>query len=184
MPGTVLIVDADLAFTEPTQQALEAAGLTVHVRDDAPIDLIRKLRPHVMMVNVELPRGASGFAICGRIRRDRELKSTPILLTAGEATVEALKKHAASPDRADDYAKKPVAIDDVVARLGRMLANVVVNEPAKAPEPAAPALIDDRELDDAFEDGARADGRPALLSAPSIPAASAAPPGPPPVPSR
>jgi hypothetical protein len=61
MPGTVLIVDADLAFTEPTQQALEAQGLTVHVRDDAPIDLIRKLRPHVMMVNVELPRGASGL---------------------------------------------------------------------------------------------------------------------------
>src|SRR5438046_9186764 len=123
MTQTVLIVDADLGFTEPAQVALEAQGVTVHVRDDASLDLIRKLRPTVMMLNVELPKGAStGFSICSRIRRDRELRATPILLTSSEASTEALKKHAASADHADDYARKPLSVDDMLARIGRLLA--------------------------------------------------------------
>lgn len=130
MVGTVLIVDADQGFTQPAQTALEAQGVTVHVREDAPIDFVRKLRPTVMMLNVELP-SSTGFSICSRIRRDRELKQTPILLTSSEASAEALKKHAASSDRADDYARKPVALDDLVARISRLLAN----SPVTAAEP-------------------------------------------------
>jgi CheY-like chemotaxis protein len=151
MSGTVLIVDADQGFTESAQLALEAQGVTVHVRDDASLDIIRKIRPTVMMLNVELPKGAStGFSICSRVRRDRELKATPILLTSSEASVEALKKHAQSNDRADDYARKPLAVEDVVARIGRLLASAPPPDPsaqnggleedaAKSPHAASPA---------------------------------------------
>src|SRR5689334_4789065 len=103
MPQSVLIVDADLGFTDSATSALEASGVTVHVHDDAPLDLIRKLRPTVLMLNIELPKGATtGLSICSRIRRDRELKALPILLTTTEASADMLKKHAASNDRADD----------------------------------------------------------------------------------
>src|SRR5258708_29599333 len=129
MGGSVLIVDADQGFTDSAQSALEADGGTVHVRDDAAIDVVRKLRPTVLMVNVELPKGAStGFSICSRIRRDRELKMLPILLTSSEASVEALKKHAQSSDRADDYARKPLTVGDGVTRNDRLLTNAPGSE--------------------------------------------------------
>src|SRR5687768_9983078 len=108
MAQSVLIVDADPGFTDSAQTALEAQGVSVHVLDDAPLDVIRKLRPSVLMLNVELPKGATtGLSICSRIRRDRELRGTPILLTSTAASADMLKKHAASTDRADDYARKP-----------------------------------------------------------------------------
>src|SRR5215470_12703392 len=138
MSGVVLIVDADQGFTESAQGALEAEGVTVHVRDDASIDVVRRLKPTVMVVSVELPKGAStGFSICSRIRRDRELRTLPILLTSSEASVEALKKHAQSNDHADDYARKPIAIPDVVARIGRLLSNAPDLFLEKTPLPGA-----------------------------------------------
>lgn len=121
MSGSVLIIDGDQAFAETAQNALEAAGLEVWVRQDGTFDTVRELRPNVLMLNVELPRG-SGFAICSRIRRDKELKTTPILLTSAETTTEAFKRHAQSADSANDYAQKPITIDDVVDRVGKLIA--------------------------------------------------------------
>src|SRR5262245_21342097 len=109
MSASVLIIDADPTFAAHAQSALEAQGLTVHVRDDAPIDVLRKLKPTVLLVNVELAKsGASGFSICSRVRRDKDLKETPILLTSSESNMEAFKRHSATPDHADDYAIKPI----------------------------------------------------------------------------
>ena len=95
---TVLIVDADSLFAAQAQAALENAGLAVVVRDDAPLDTLRKLRPAVLVVNAELPK-SSGYSICNRLRRDKELAAIPILLTSAEASrieplVEALQMKA------------------------------------------------------------------------------------------
>ena len=86
---TVLIVDADSLFAAQAQATLEGAGLTVVVRDDAPLDTLRKLRPRVLVVNAELPK-SSGYSICNRLRRDKELQGTPILLTSAEASVDTI----------------------------------------------------------------------------------------------
>ncbi len=134
MGGSVLIIDGDQEFAESAQNALEAAGITVHVRPDASLDVIRSLRPHVLLVNVELPRG-SGFSICSRIRRDKTLRDTPILLTSSDTPVAALKRHAESPDRANDYAKKPIEIASVVARIGKLLE---IAPERDEPEPETP----------------------------------------------
>jgi len=113
---TGLSVDADSLFAAQAQAALEAAGFAVVVRDDAPIDTLRRLRPQVVVVNVELPRG-SGYSICNRVRRDKELFETPILLTSLEASDEGFRRHATTPDRADDYAAKPLDGPSLVARV-------------------------------------------------------------------
>lgn len=137
MSGIVLIVDADVDFVEAAKDALEANAVTVHVRDDAPLEVIRKLHPTVLMVSVELPRGASsGFSICSRVRRDRDLRSTPILLISSEASPDAVKMHAGSADCADDYARKPISADDIVQRIARLIdaASLNSNTPMDAAE--------------------------------------------------
>jgi len=58
MGGSVLIIDGDTVFAESVQAALEAAGIGVHLRFDGAFEAVRELRPHVVMVNVELPKGS------------------------------------------------------------------------------------------------------------------------------
>lgn len=133
MGGSVLIIDGDEHFAESAQNALEAVGITALVRPDASLDVVRSLRPHVLLMNVELPRG-SGFSICSRIRRDKALRDTPILLTSSDTPIAALRRHAETPDRANDYATKPLEIPELVTRLQRLLALA-----PDRPEPEAPA---------------------------------------------
>ena len=92
MGGSVLIIDGDQQFAESAQSALEAAGITAHVRPDASLDVVRALRPHVLMLNVELPRG-SGFSICSRIRRDKALtaKRSQAVVKSAIATDAAIR---------------------------------------------------------------------------------------------
>lgn len=138
MSASVLIVDADPLFAAHAQTALEAYGLTVHVRDDAPIDVLRKLKPTVLLVNVELAKsGASGFSICSRVRRDKDLKETPILLTSSESNMDAFKRHAATPDHADDYALKPLDGADLVGRVSKLLERVGQNGATSSAENGA-----------------------------------------------
>lgn len=122
MSGSVLIIDADPLFAAQAQASFEGAGLVVAVRDDASLDTIRKLRPSVLVVNVELPKG-SGFSVCNRLRRDKELQLIPILLTSSAADGgEAFRRHSTTPERADDYAPKPVDQAELLARVKRLLA--------------------------------------------------------------
>ncbi|MCC7384719.1 MAG: response regulator [Deltaproteobacteria bacterium] len=138
MQASVLIVDADAVFAAQAQTILEGLGLTVHVRDDAPIEVLRRLRPTILLVNVELAKsGASGFSICSRIRRDKDLRDTPILLTSAEQSLEALRRHAETPDHADDYALKPLDGDDLLGRIGRLLERAVIPPDAPADPDAA-----------------------------------------------
>jgi len=138
MAGSVLIIDADALFAGQAQAAFEAAGLAVAVRDDAPIDVIRRLRPAVLMVNVELPK-ASGYSVCNRLRRDKELSLIPILLTSAEASGEAFKRHSTTSDRADDYASKPLDTGELMGRIKKLLAlSAERHVPAGALEGVAP----------------------------------------------
>ncbi len=137
MSNSVLIIDGDPSFAETAQGALEDAGLTVHVLIDATLDDVRTIRPRVLMLSAELPRG-SGFGICSRIRRDKTLKDTAILMTTSEATEQALARHAKSSEPANDYARKDISRTELVDRVGRLLALVpapAATEPIPYPPP-------------------------------------------------
>ena len=133
---SVLIIDGDQQFAESALEALAAQGITAHVVAEASLDTVKSLRPRVLMLSVELPRG-SGFAICSRVRRDPGLKGTPIFLTSSLQTEGALQRHAAGPDRADDYALKPIHPKEVAVRIGRLLE--IAPEPEASDELDAPA---------------------------------------------
>lgn len=120
MAGSVLIIDADPLFAAQAQASFEGAGLAVAVRDDASLDMIRRLRPSVLVVNVELPKG-SGFSVCNRLRRDKELGLIPVLLTSSAPDGEAFRRHSTTAERADDYASKPLEQQDLLARVKRLL---------------------------------------------------------------
>lgn len=120
MRQTVLIIDDDRPFTAPLRGVLEARGHRVVVHEDASLDLVKAIRPSVILVNAELPR-SSGFSVCSRVRHDRDLRATPIMLTSESTSKEALTKHSERPERANLYAAKPLSPVQVVGMLERLM---------------------------------------------------------------
>src|SRR5579864_308142 len=102
MSKKVLIVESDSATSGKVKVALEARHFAVQETADgkSSIELIRRERPEVVVLAVDLPQGQNGYILCGKLKKDDELKSTPIVIIGnpdGFAQHRKLKTHA------DDY---------------------------------------------------------------------------------
>ena len=77
----VLCIDDDHLLLGLVRDTLEANGFEAITATDGPagIEIARKVRPDVILVDVLMPR-MSGFEVCKRLRADPGLKETPIIL--------------------------------------------------------------------------------------------------------
>ena len=122
MQGTILIVDNDQHFTQAVQSALQNHGVRSTICEDTNVDQIKSLRPAVIMLNAELPR-TSGFSLCVRIKKEPELKTTPIVLVSNNATDDAFDQHAQRPERANLYLHKPLTPQYAATSLIELMAS-------------------------------------------------------------
>jgi ParB family chromosome partitioning protein len=159
----VLVVEPDAAF------GLSLAGLfrgdgcataVAHSAADAEREIAAR-PPDLVVVRAELP-DLSGFALCGRLRRERP--GLPLVLLSSDATADALAEHARTPGAAHAYLSMPVD----TAALVRFARGLLAAPPL---EPADDAV---------FKAGAPVEVR---VGAPA-PAPASAVPSPPPVPRR
>lgn len=134
MSKTILIVDSDAHVSSSLAAALEARGFQASETGDgkAAVDLVRTGRPDLVVLAVELSAGQNGYLVCGKLKKDDDLKDVPIIITGnpdGFAQHRKLKAHA------DDYVAKPVDPADLVERVG-----AIIGFPAA---PSGGALVDD-----------------------------------------
>ncbi|MBJ6725137.1 response regulator [Geomesophilobacter sediminis] len=118
----------------------EEYELTVVDNGDAALEKARELRPDVMLVDALMP-GKSGYEVCQEVRRDPQLKETPILLLVGAFEPHDEEKTAASG--ADQTITKPFESQQLIDRVHELL--VLGKErraaaPEPEPEPVAPAV--------------------------------------------
>ena len=117
MAKSILIVEDDNNIADLLRLYLEKEGYqaTIAVDGTQGIDLYRKLRPDLVLLDVMMP-GVDGWGVLRAIRQDSQ---TPvIMLTAkGETTdkVSGLKQGA------DDYITKPFEMKEVLARIEAVL---------------------------------------------------------------
>ena len=117
MAKSILIVEDDHNISELLRLYLEKEGYQATIAADGTqgIDLYRKLRPDLVLLDVMMP-GVDGWGVLRAIRQDSQ---TPvIMLTAkGETTdkVSGLKQGA------DDYITKPFEMKEVLARIEAVL---------------------------------------------------------------
>ena len=117
MNECVLVVDDDREIVRAIAVLLEKEGYQATIAADGTqgIDLYRKLRPDLVLLDVMMP-GVDGWGVLRAIRQDSQ---TPvIMLTAkGETTdkVSGLKQGA------DDYITKPFEMKEVLARIEAVL---------------------------------------------------------------
>ncbi len=114
----LLVADDDPVCAELYATTLAKAGYEVRraQRGDEALQLVRRLRPRLLLLDVLLP-AIDGKDVCKRIRADAEMLGTQVLLASG---LERVKLHAVAQEcGATDYLSKPVAPEDLLALVRR-----------------------------------------------------------------
>jgi CheY-like chemotaxis protein len=120
MSKNILIVESDTTLSATLREALEVRGFAVQETTDGKgsVELIRRDRPDLVVLAVDLSAGQNGYLICGKLKKDDDLKTVPIIIIGnpdGFAQHRKLKAHA------DDYVAKPVEAGDLVEHVGGLI---------------------------------------------------------------
>lgn len=117
-----LVIDDSPETLSLLTDSLEESGVSVLVARDgeAALRLVKRITPDVILLDAVMP-GLDGFETCRRIKRDRALAHVPVIFMTGlsetESVVEGLRAGGV------DYLTKPIAPDELIARIGVHLAN-------------------------------------------------------------
>ena len=120
MPKRILIVESDRGLSGEMRDALASRGLDVEETADGKksVDLIRRSRPDLVVLSVELASGQSGYIICGKLKKDDELSSIPVVIVGNP---DGFVQHSKLKTRAEEYVPKPVDLRVLVERVGGLL---------------------------------------------------------------
>ncbi len=133
MPNKILIVESDSTLSQSLRSELEGRGFTVEETRDgkASQELIRKQRPDLVVLAVELSAGQNGYILCGKLKKDDELKATPVIIIGNP---DGFAQHRKLKTRADDYLANPLSPPDLAEKVGALIG---------FPEAPAGELVDD-----------------------------------------
>jgi DNA-binding NarL/FixJ family response regulator len=113
---TVLVIDDAPDSLHFLTNALENAGITVLVATsgDAALELLSHIVPDLILMDAVMP-GLDGFETTVRIKNTASLAHIPVIfmtgLTESEHVVEAFEVGGV------DYVRKPISVDELLARL-------------------------------------------------------------------
>ena len=153
---TVLVVDDEPIVRDVVTRYLEHDGHRVVTAADGneAKDLIERDPPSLVVLDVMLPGGTDGLALCRWIRSSSELPV--ILLTArGDETDRIVGLELG----ADDYVTKPFSPRELAARVKTVLRRARASTPPREQLEVGPLVID------AAKHEARRDGEPIRLTA-------------------
>lgn len=115
----ILVVDDELDMARLAAKRLRKAGYDVvcHYEGSGMIDLVRKERPDLILLDVWLP-GASGIDLFKELRRDEILNGIPVvffsaIITAREMCLQSLG--------AEGFVTKPFEAEDLLQQIGAAL---------------------------------------------------------------
>ena len=117
----ILIVDDDVRVAEFIGSYLRAAGhdcFAARTGIDA-LNLARSRGVDLMVLDLMLPGGTSGFEVCRRVRSDAILYRTPILLLSAMSGEEEVLHGLAQG--ADDFVPKPFDVHNLLQRIDALL---------------------------------------------------------------
>ncbi len=117
----ILIVEDDATIRTVLELALLGAGFSAvssAARGDAGWEEVRRLKPDLVLLDLMLP-GLDGLSLARRIRADRELAATRIIMLTARTQPEDIVRGLESG--ADDYVTKPFDRPVLLARVRAVL---------------------------------------------------------------
>jgi DNA-binding response OmpR family regulator/DNA-binding CsgD family transcriptional regulator len=127
----VLVVDDSPNTLRMLTDAIEGAGMTVLVALDGEqaLSLIDRITPDVILMDAVMP-GLDGFEICRLLKRNSALSHVPIIFMTGLSETENIIKGLDAGGV--DYVTKPIAPNELLARIRVHLANARISQSARA----------------------------------------------------
>ena len=124
----VLIVDDDHVLVEATKAVLESKNYQVSVAFDGEEGLqkVQDVSPDLIILDIIMPT-KDGFTVCEQLKGDPQLSKIPVLIMTsfaekkGETNIPVSEGFALE---AEDYIDKPVAPDELLRRVEKMLKKV------------------------------------------------------------
>lgn len=124
----VLIVDDDHVLVEATKAVLESKNYQVSVAFDGEEGLqkVQDVSPDLIILDIIMPT-KDGFTVCEQLKGDPQLSKIPVLILTsfaekkGETNIPVSEGFALE---AEDYIDKPVAPDELLRRVEKMLKKV------------------------------------------------------------
>jgi DNA-binding response OmpR family regulator len=122
----ILIVEDDVVILNTLSYNLNRQGFEVHKATTGAeaLKAARKLRPHLILLDLMLPEG-SGIQVCEKIR-EHDQEVVIVMITAKDAEEDKVRGFEAG---ADDYVTKPFGMKELLARIN---ANLRVSNLASA----------------------------------------------------
>jgi DNA-binding response OmpR family regulator len=154
--GTVVVVEDDAHIADLVDLYLRRDGFRVLLARDGRtgIDLVRRERPRMVVLDVGLPGDRDGFDVCRELRAEGDW---PVLfLTARDDEIDRVLGLELG---ADDYLTKPFSPRELVARV-----RAVLRRTERPPAAAAPLTIGRLTVDPARRE-VRLGGRTVSLTA-------------------
>jgi DNA-binding response OmpR family regulator len=115
---TILLVDDDRDIVSGLQAALEAKGYRVLTAHDgnAGLALAETGQPELVIVDMMMPH-KSGFLVLETLKRRGPASPKIVMITANEGS-----RHRAYAEMlgADDYLRKPFALDELLGSVSRL----------------------------------------------------------------
>jgi DNA-binding response OmpR family regulator/DNA-binding CsgD family transcriptional regulator len=126
-----LIVDDSPETLRLLTDALDGAGMTVMVALDgaAAMRIVEQITPDIVLLDAVMP-GLDGFETCKRLKRDAGLDHVPIIFMTGLAETEHIVRGLEAGGV--DYVTKPIAVEEMLARIRVHLANARLTQSARA----------------------------------------------------
>ena len=126
-----LVVDDSPETLRLLTDALDGAGMTVMVALDgaAAMRIVDQITPDIVLLDAVMP-GMDGFETCKRLKRDADLVNVPIIFMTGLADTEHIVRGLEAGGV--DYVTKPIAIEEMLARIRVHLANARLTQSARA----------------------------------------------------
>lgn len=116
----VMVVDDDVQLLRMIKIMIERGGHTAVLESEPrnTIELIRKERPDVLVVDVMMPH-LSGHDLTQRIRAKDDLAELPILVLTARS--QPIDRKVALDSGANDYMTKPIIGDELMDRISNLL---------------------------------------------------------------
>jgi DNA-binding response OmpR family regulator/DNA-binding CsgD family transcriptional regulator len=126
-----LVVDDSPETLRMLTDALDGAGMTVMVALDgaSAMRIVDQITPDIVLMDAVMP-GMDGFETCRRLKRDAGLDNVPIIFMTGLSETEHIVRGLEAGGV--DYVTKPIAIEEMLARIRVHLANARLTQSARA----------------------------------------------------
>ena len=127
----VLVVDDSPDTLSFLTEAIERSGATVlvAVAGDLALALVEEITPDIILLDAVMP-GMDGFETCRRLKARTHLAHVPVIFMTGLSETEHIVKGLEAGGV--DYVTKPIAPDEILARIRVHLAGARAAQSARA----------------------------------------------------